>query len=85
MMRVWGKEDRTMTKRNELIYEPTPEEIALETAKIKAGWKDKTRRTRGGSREKKDKDYVPMVGRFCHGVGGGGVMEMVEGLSTEVE
>lgn len=74
-----------MTKKNKPKYEPTPERIAAETAKIRAGWEDRTRRIRGGSKDKKDKDYVPLVGRFCKTPGGGFVMEMVEGLSIEVE
>ncbi len=70
------------TKRK---YEPTPEEIAKRTARLRAGWSDKTRRLRGGSKEKRDSDYVPTVGRFCKTPVGGFVIEMVEGMSVEVE
>ena len=64
-------------------YEPTPEEIAEGTAKFRADWNDKTRRKRRGSKDKKDVDYVPVVGRFCKTLNGTYGLEMVEGMGVE--
>lgn len=77
-----------MSPRSEPDYEPTPKQIIAETAKIRRGWKDgleQTRTRKGPKSVKKIKDYVPRVCRF-YGCRDGSVgMEMVEGLSVEVE
>lgn len=74
-----------MPKQNEPQYEPTPEEIAAGTAKIRAGWKDGREPGRRGPKEKRNKDYVPKVCRFYGRRNGSVGIEIVDGLSMEVE
>lgn len=74
---------RKMRSQKKPRYLPTPEKIAEETAKIRAGWSDKNRCRRDGlSKDKKDKDHVPVVCWFYDSRNTGVGMEMVEGISV---